>query len=236
VSIHAISAVFAHSQAQHDCRLTMLAIAEFAHDDGVAWRSQETIAERAGCTTRTVRSCLRALEGIGEIETRTIQSGRRRFNAYRLLLPGLKDPDDERLERQGFALSAPWTTGKNFRPSESDDRKSATATTGNLRPKTSDRSSYRKNRNENQNDVAADEDAFDALIAEVGTHSSRQRLEWETAFGQNRDGFARVVEDALRGDRPAALLTQLVREDAHLAPGVKSRRRGLSSDSMRDLS
>lgn len=97
--------VFRHSIAQHGARLVALALADNAHDDGVAFPSQQTIADKTLLSVAAVRDAIRWLEEHGELETRQAQRRRARVNVYRLLLPGLDLPDYERLP---FKLLEPF--------------------------------------------------------------------------------------------------------------------------------
>lgn len=132
-----MSAVFAHSVAEVGARLTLLALAEAAQDDGVTWVDQATLAARTKLTDRQVRNCIRTLEGLGEIEQRKAQAGRVRFNVYRVVLPGVQPVNYTRLQRYGVTVAEPFTgEGRPERVSgreEADDRKSVAGTTGNLR-------------------------------------------------------------------------------------------------------
>lgn len=136
MSVRVLAQAFAHSRAGLGSRLTIFALADAAHDDGVTWISEEQLAHRTRLTERQVRNCLRNLEELGEVETRKAQRGRRRINVYHVVLPGLAAVEYDRLP---FDLPEPFTTGKDVRSSGADDRKSATVTTGNLRPETPSR-------------------------------------------------------------------------------------------------
>jgi hypothetical protein len=143
MSLKILSRVFDTSAAEVGDRLTIIALADSAHDDGITWVSQEEIARKTLLSVRHVRRCLDALEKLGEIETRKAQRGRRRINVYRVTA-ALEDPDYDRLP---FVLTEPFTTGHHVpssvsddrtfetgRPdiSDTDDRTSETLTTGHL--------------------------------------------------------------------------------------------------------
>ena len=69
MSIKAVEWVFAHSEATLGARLVMLALADYAHDDGSnAFPSLSTVAAKTRMSVRQVRRCLRDLEESGEIE------------------------------------------------------------------------------------------------------------------------------------------------------------------------
>jgi len=68
VSVDVLTHVFKHSRASGNDRLVLLVLADHASDDGSgSYPSQTKIAEKANVTDRTVRACLRRLEGMGEI-------------------------------------------------------------------------------------------------------------------------------------------------------------------------
>ena len=61
------------SEAKHDARLVLIALADAAHDDGITWISQENIAKKARVTEQTVRRVLRELEKDGVPVLLTVQ-------------------------------------------------------------------------------------------------------------------------------------------------------------------
>jgi hypothetical protein len=54
-----------------------------------------------------------------------------------------------------------------------------------------------------------------APICERGHVGREQRLEWLAAWQENEAGVRQLIAEALLGDRPAGLLTKMVREGAH---------------------
>lgn len=106
MSVRVLTQVFEHSEAKLAGRLVLLALADSAHDDGITWIGQELIAEKARVSEQTVRRVLRELELGGMIETRKAQRGKLRINTYRVNVPGLLEPDYERLP---FDLDQPFT-------------------------------------------------------------------------------------------------------------------------------
>jgi hypothetical protein len=69
VSIRAMDWVFSYSEATLGSRLVLLALADFAHDDGTnAYPSVETIAKKARLSPRGARAALRKLEEEGHVE------------------------------------------------------------------------------------------------------------------------------------------------------------------------
>lgn len=131
MSVRVLTQVFRHSDSTLAARLVLLALADAAHDDGITWIGQGAIAEKAKIGEQSVRRCIRNLENLGEIETRKAQRGRRRINVHRVVMPGLDDPDYDRLP---FEVETSFTTAHPERPSDGDDRASCTTTTAHPAP------------------------------------------------------------------------------------------------------
>lgn len=118
MSIRVMSLVWEHSEQKEGALLVLLALADFAHDDGtMAFPSIKTLAKKARLSDRSVQYALRKLEEDGEIErTGTHQSG---VAIYRVILgvqnlhggaksaPGAKSAQGCNLEQRGGAKSAP---------------------------------------------------------------------------------------------------------------------------------
>lgn len=129
--------VFDLSAATLGSRLILLALADAAHDDGITWTPQDTIAKKAKLSQAHVRECLRGLEESGELQTRKAQRGRKRINVYRVTLYGIAEADYERLP---FTLKEPFTaTAEIPRPSFGDDRGSDGPTTAGMAPHSRER-------------------------------------------------------------------------------------------------
>jgi hypothetical protein len=97
--------VLQHSEAKLGARLVLIALAEFAHDDGTkAFPSVETLSERARMSRRGVQAALRSLEADGSIEqTGTTRSG---TNVYRVVMGGAESaPRGEVASDRGEAAS-----------------------------------------------------------------------------------------------------------------------------------
>lgn len=109
-----IATVFAASKAQHGERLVMIALADAAHDDGVSWELEETIAAKTLLGVSTVRAAIKKLEAAGELEVRQAQRGQRRINVYRVTVGRPHAVDYDRL---------PFELGEPF----SDDRQNLAA-------------------------------------------------------------------------------------------------------------
>lgn len=118
MSVRIISTVFERSEATHAARLVLIALADNASDDGIAWPTQETLAHKARLSKRAVADAISELVSKNEIEVRKAQVGRRRVNVYRVLLDA-REPDYERLP---FKLNEPFSRDADFASrGESDD-------------------------------------------------------------------------------------------------------------------
>lgn len=87
MSIYAISWVLQHSETEKVDRLVLIALADYANDDGGGcWASVGKIAAKARCSERTAQYALRRLEDGGHI----VKSGvsPRGTNVYRVLFEG----------------------------------------------------------------------------------------------------------------------------------------------------
>ena len=115
MSVRVSDAVYKHSRAELGARLVLLAIADTADPDGVAWCDQTTIAAMQRLAVSTVKRSIVELVALGELEIRTAQRGRRRINVYRVMLPGLSEVNYDRLP---FALKEPFTTSQSDTSSE----------------------------------------------------------------------------------------------------------------------
>ena len=83
----------------------MLAIADRAHDDGVAWPGRPELVQRLGVTDRHVRRSIAIAIDSGELEQRTARNGR---VVFRLRLLGLLQVDVARLAKHGIVLDEPF--------------------------------------------------------------------------------------------------------------------------------
>lgn len=68
MSIRAIQAVWDRTRAGGSMRLLLLALADFADEDGYSWPSIETLAQRAGRSERQVRRLIGIAIELGELE------------------------------------------------------------------------------------------------------------------------------------------------------------------------
>lgn len=85
MSVHVTSWVLRYSEERLGNRLVLLALADYAHDDGSkAYPTNETLQRDARLGERQVRNCLRSLEANGSIEqTKTLPDGRK---VYRIVM------------------------------------------------------------------------------------------------------------------------------------------------------
>lgn len=117
MSVKCMAWVLEHSESRLSDRLVLLALAEYAHDDGsMAFPAVETLARKARVGETTCRKSLRSLEADGEIEP----MGKTKFGTviYRLLMgqPSTSNEVDDPT-REGaadFAGGAESTGGQNL--------------------------------------------------------------------------------------------------------------------------
>src|ERR1019366_2066654 len=87
MSIRIMSAVWQLSEYRNGKRLVLLALADWANDDGVCWPKMPTIAEKAGITERGASGIMRQLVSDGVIEILDAGGGRGHSRRYRIRLP-----------------------------------------------------------------------------------------------------------------------------------------------------
>lgn len=85
MSLRAISWAWKHGPKNQGELLVLLALADFANDDGECWPAMSTIAEKARVTERATRRIIRRLEVSGFLRVET-GGGRRGSNRYRMLM------------------------------------------------------------------------------------------------------------------------------------------------------
>lgn len=89
MSIKVTNAVYEHSKAKGQARLTLLSIADHQGEIG-AWPSIETLAKMTNSSPRTVKRCIQELEDLGELKVERRKAptgGQYRANLYWVLLP-----------------------------------------------------------------------------------------------------------------------------------------------------
>lgn len=91
MSIKAISLVWERSKAKGSELLLMLAIADYAHDDGTgAWPSQGKLAQKTRLSRQRVNTKLAALEKMGELIIHRGE-GKNGVNVYDIHLPAIEE-------------------------------------------------------------------------------------------------------------------------------------------------
>jgi len=85
MSIAVMTKVWKYSQQKQSALLILLALADFANDDGWCWPSIDTLSNKARCSRRTVQETLRRLEKNGEIEVH-LNQGRSGTNLYQVTI------------------------------------------------------------------------------------------------------------------------------------------------------
>jgi DNA-binding Lrp family transcriptional regulator len=156
MSVRVLSRVLRDSPSRLAARLVLIALADVAADDGVAWQPQATLAAKANVDEATVRRALRDLEAAGEIETRKAMKGRQRINVYRVLYA----TDEIEYDRLPFRLEEPFAATGDDRAdctvsTSGLDRADRPATTGQVARSTRGRGSSLGERNEQRDGAKA---------------------------------------------------------------------------------
>ncbi len=91
MSVHVMSWVLRNSRATLGSRLVILALADYADENGGScWPSVKTISNDTLLSVRQVQYALRHLEQLGEIAVEE-QGGGRRSTRYRILMPEVQN-------------------------------------------------------------------------------------------------------------------------------------------------
>ena len=92
MSVKIMSWVWDHSPYENTTLLILLAMADFADDDGVCWPSQARLMGKARCSERTVRDAVKRMVADGVVEIVSESSGRTshryRIRTRQILPPG----------------------------------------------------------------------------------------------------------------------------------------------------
>ncbi|ARC36636.1 helix-turn-helix domain-containing protein [Paracoccus yeei] len=96
MSVYCSSLAWRHGPADRNDLLVLLAIADFADDDGYCWPSIKSLAKKARMTERGVQKIVRRLEAQGLVSILT-GTGRRNCNEYTLNLDLLQKGERETL-------------------------------------------------------------------------------------------------------------------------------------------
>lgn len=102
------------------CRAVLMAVAEYANEDGLGWPSQKTLADDMLLSDRTIRTALAALEADGFIIrlSRRNPDGTRGVDRIQLCLTDeIRQKAEERIQRKKLPVAQPAeniakTTGK----------------------------------------------------------------------------------------------------------------------------
>ncbi len=86
ISIKLTSAVWKHSKQKSGALLVLLALADYANEDGIAWPAVSTLARKARMSSRNVQRWLSTLQRDGELKVLRNQ-GRRGVNIYQISVP-----------------------------------------------------------------------------------------------------------------------------------------------------
>lgn len=86
VSIQIMSRVWSRSKAEGGALLALLAIADFADDEGLAWPSLEVLAKKARLSVRQLCTVLDELEDLRELHRERSTGGRNKRSRYRVTL------------------------------------------------------------------------------------------------------------------------------------------------------
>src|SRR5262252_8336008 len=87
MSVKVMARVWANSQTAGGELLVMLALADFANDDGESWPSIPVLAQKARLTDRQVQHVLPKLQALGELKIARSNGGRNRRNRYLITVP-----------------------------------------------------------------------------------------------------------------------------------------------------
>jgi hypothetical protein len=109
MSIELTTAVWKHSKQKSGGLLVLLAIADYANKEGIAWPAVSTLAKKTRMSPRNVQRWLRKIEGDGELITIQNQSGHC-TNRFRICVRESRlisnsddcDPRDDAVVRKGM--------------------------------------------------------------------------------------------------------------------------------------
>jgi hypothetical protein len=89
VSIRIMSAIWEEADVSGAKLLVLLALADYANDNGICWPGVEALAKKARVSERYVRELLGGLESNGYI-IRELNTGPYGVNTYKVLVGGAK--------------------------------------------------------------------------------------------------------------------------------------------------
>jgi len=104
MSVYVMSRVWKHGPKDQGALLVLLALADFADDDGHCWPAVSSVAQKARMSERNARRVLRKLETDGYLVTEA--SSGRTSNRYKIL----SDPDNMSASLQPGQMAHPTRT------------------------------------------------------------------------------------------------------------------------------
>lgn len=87
MSIKIMSWVWEHSPYKGEALLIHLAVADYANDQGMCWPTQETLAQKARCSTEHVRRVVKRMQEDGYISIVAASKGPGSSHTYKLEYP-----------------------------------------------------------------------------------------------------------------------------------------------------
>lgn len=139
MSVSIMSAVFKHSKATLGSRLVLLAIADCANDDALAWPNVKTLAGKCRLSERETQYCLRKLEELGELKitARKKENGGWQSSLYEILVQNLHPPSAISAppsRKDCTTLVQPIAPESSIEPSENHQIHSPYPLNGNAKP------------------------------------------------------------------------------------------------------
>ena len=192
MSIQATSYVLHRRYGSQTRKLLMIAIADFANDDGEAWPSVDTLAQRAECSRRAVQENIRALQIEGELALHP-NAGPRGCNLYRVIF---KKTEHRKIAPKGGAPAAPpvqMSAAQTHGGGADERRPDAPEPLGTVREPSRERE-----RTPAQPPAEFSEEEFCDTIEFVTT----LRPGWDTAFSAKERTAFSANADALRTITP----------------------------------
>jgi len=91
MSVEALQAVWEHSEQRGEARLVLLAIANFANGEGLAWPGAEKLANMTRLSRQSVWRIIRRVLDSGELALDRRGGGRGMSNSYRITLLDIQE-------------------------------------------------------------------------------------------------------------------------------------------------
>ncbi|MDP9224870.1 MAG: helix-turn-helix domain-containing protein [Actinomycetota bacterium] len=185
-----------YTQIQGHLKLTLLALADHAEDDGSNVKiGQARLARKVGASERAVRGHIAELRQLGYIE-KVGRVGPRGQDRHRLIVEKL--PTSEQI-----ALLFPYRPATDSRPATSADRQPSVQSTGNTASVDRQPASANPSENHQKNHQSAErarDPIWDGFVAWLGRspETKSERGQWNKACGELR---AIGVDNALEVER-----------------------------------